>query len=132
VALLTKASILASKDLKTETVDVPEWGGQVTIRTMTGADRDAFENSLFVMDGNGTRRTDMTNMRAKLVALTVVDDSGNPMFTLQEAANLGEKSSAALQRIFAVAQALNGMGTDGLAAAEKNSKPEPSAVSTSA
>jgi hypothetical protein len=131
MALLSKASILTADDLRTRIVPVPEWGGEVTIRTMTGADRDAFENSLLVVDAKGNRRTDLTNMRAKLVALTVVDDAGNPMFTLAELDRLAAKSASALNRIFEAAQALNEMGANGVQVALKNSNPGPGGDSIS-
>jgi|SRR6267154_1246396 len=131
MTLLTRASIISAADLRTEVIEVPEWGGAVTIRTMTGVDRDAYEASSIITDGNGKRRVDMTNMRAKLVALTVVDDAGAPMFTLRDVDAIGAKSAAALDRIFRAAQRLNGLGADDVVAAEKNSGPGASAGSTS-
>ena len=44
--ILSKDAILAADDLPRETVHVPEWGGDVYVRTMSGTDRDAFETSL--------------------------------------------------------------------------------------
>ncbi len=44
--MLTREQILQSDDLPRETVQVPEWGGEVQVRTMTGTDRDAFVASL--------------------------------------------------------------------------------------
>jgi hypothetical protein len=129
--LLTKAAILTAADLRTQIVDVPEWGGAVTVRTMTGVDRDAFENSMLKVDAKGNRSADLTNMRAKLCALTLVDDAGNPLFTIAEVEQLAQKNAAALDRIFKVAQALNGLTADSVEAAEKNSGPGPSAASTS-
>ena len=40
--ILSKDAILAADDLPRETVHVPEWGGDVYVRTMSGTDRDAF------------------------------------------------------------------------------------------
>lgn len=132
MTLLTKAAILTAKDLQTEVVEVPEWGGAVTVRTMTGTDRDAYQVSLLQIDEKtGKRTSDLANMTAKLLALTVVDDAGNPMFALNEIAAIGAKSAAALDRIFSVAQRLNGLGAKEVEAAAKNSVPEASAASTS-
>ena len=44
--ILSKEAILAADDLPREKVNVPEWGGEVLVRTMSGTDRDAFEASL--------------------------------------------------------------------------------------
>ena len=115
---LSKAEILAAADLATEVVEVPEWGGSVTVRTMTGADRDAFEAALVrVVDGK--REPDLTNMRAKLVALTVVDEAGERLFDAADVDALARKSAAALDRVAAAAQRINGIGAE---AAEETAK----------
>lgn len=129
---LTKDQILESNDLKTQSVEVPEWGGSVNIRTMTGSDRDAFEQTLVKVDGNGNRKTDLTNMRAKLVAMTVVDDNGNRLFGEDDIAVLGRKSATALAKVFEAAQALNGMGDAAEDTAVKNSNAGQSEDSISA
>ena len=41
--VLSKEQILQADDLKTETVEVPEWGGDVLLRELRGRERDAFE-----------------------------------------------------------------------------------------
>lgn len=128
--LLSKEQILAADDLKSETVDVPEWGGSVIVRMMSGAARDAYEASMIVMK-DGKRVADLSNMRAKLVAATLVDEAGNPMFSEDEVTALAAKSAAALERIASVAQRLNGLGADAVKDAEKNSVAAPSGDSTS-
>lgn len=118
--LLTKDQILEAVDLKTSEVKVPEWGGSVRVRTMSGADRDAWEASMVVVQPDGSRRANMESMRAKLVALTVVGEDGNPLFCLDDVARLTQKSAAALDRVFDAAQKLNGLGAHAEAEAVKN------------
>ena len=130
--ILNKTQILEALDLKSEAVDVPEWNGSVLVRTMTGADRDAFEASLIVTQLDGTRKPNMTNMRAKLVALTVVDDSGSLVFGVSDVDRLALKSASALERVFTAAQRINGLGAQAEGNAEKNSVAGLSASSTSA
>jgi hypothetical protein len=109
VVFLTKEQILAAADLPEEVVDVPEWGGKVLIRGMTGAERDAFEESVMVTRGNN-RELNLRNFRAKLVARSIVDPvTKERMFTDNEIAELGKKSARALQRVFEAALRLNGM-----------------------
>jgi hypothetical protein len=109
VAFLTKEQILAAADLPEEVVDVPEWGGKVLIRGMTGAERDAFEESVMVTRGNN-RELNLRNFRAKLVARSIVDPvTKERMFSDNEIAELGKKSARALQRVFEAALRLNGM-----------------------
>ena len=129
---LTKDQILEANDLQSEAVEVPEWGGAVRVRTMTGADRDTFESSMITTLADGTRKPNMTNMRAKLVALTVVDDSGSLVFGVSDVDRLALKSASALERVFTAAQRINGLGAQAEGNAEKNSVAGLSASSTSA
>lgn len=103
MAILTREQILSNSDLKTEIIDVPEWGGEVRVATMSGFARDRFEAS--VTGKNGGVNTQ--NIRAKLAAATIVDEHGTPIFDENDIAKLGKKSCAALDRIFATAQRLN-------------------------
>ena len=130
MTLLTKSAILSADDLKTEDVEVPEWGGAVRVRAFSGRERDAFEASL-VRDDGKDRKVDLTNMRARLVALTVVDETGQKLFTHDDVDLLGAKSGAALDRVFAVAQKLNGLSAADVEDLTKNSNGAPSADSTS-
>ena len=108
MTLLSKTAILAAQDLQTEDVEVPEWGGAVRVRSFTGRERDAFQASMVRGDGRD-RKVDRTNMRARLVGLTVIDETGQRLFTDEEVDLLEAKSGAALDRVFAVAQKLNGL-----------------------
>jgi hypothetical protein len=109
VIKLTRDAILEANDLPTKEVDVPEWGGSLYVRTMTGTERDAFEASLWVKDGE-VRRQDLTNFRARLVATTATDEKGDRLFSDKDVVRLGMKSSLALSRVFDAAQKLNGIG----------------------
>ena len=130
MSLLSKTAILAAQDLQTEDVEVPEWGGAVRVRSFTGRERDAFEASMVRGDGKD-RKVDLTNMRARLVGLTVIDETGQRLFTDEEVDLLGAKSGAALDRVFAIAQKLNGLSGADVEEFSKNSNGVPSAVSTS-
>lgn len=103
---LTKEQIFAANDLKTEKVNIPEWGGDVFVKTLTGAERDKFEKTIFNIDTN--KRT-FENMRAKLVVAVTVDKDGNQIFTEEDIPALGKKSSHALDLIFDVGQRLSGI-----------------------
>ena len=120
MSVLSKEQILEAADLQSVPVEVPEWGGRVLVRTMTGADRDAFENRMVTVKSDGTRTPDMTNLRAKLVALTLVDDAGNRLFEVGDIPRLAAKSAAALERVFEAAQRINGLGLKAEDEAVKN------------
>lgn len=120
MAILTKEQIINADDLKTEVVPVPEWGGEVIVRTMTGAAKDAYECSIIEFEG-GKATQNLQNIRAKLLAATLVDEAGNLLFSDKEVTTLGKKSAAALDRVFAVAQRLNAVTQQDLEALAKKS-----------
>jgi len=105
---LNRDEILKLNDLPVEEVYVPEWDAWVRVRGLTGAERDAFEQSIVETRGKNTRMN-LRNIRAKLVALCVVDEQGNRLFSDEDAELLGRKSAAALNRVFEVAQRLSGL-----------------------
>jgi hypothetical protein len=114
--MLSKEQILNANDLPCEFVPVPEWGGDVKVKTMTGLERDAFEVSIFTED----KKKDLRNIRAKLCAYTAVDDSGKLLFSESDIDALGRKSSLALNRVYEVAARLNGIGSKEIEDFEKN------------
>lgn len=101
-AVLTKDQILGANDLKTERVHVPVWGGDVLIRAMTGAERDRFEDHCARLHGKSCE-----DIMAILVALTIVDDKGQRLFSEADVKALSEKSAAALGMLFDKAKHLN-------------------------
>lgn len=105
---LSRDAILQANDLPRETVPVPEWGGDVIVRGLTGTERDAYEAETFRLNGTAVT-TDLTNMRARLVARTLIDEQGNRLFNDGEVMLLGRKSAVALQRVFEAAQRLSGL-----------------------
>ncbi len=128
--VLSKEQILAVDDRKTEVVSVPEWGGDVIVGVMSGTERDAFEQSV-VDTGGGNVTTNLANIRAKLCARCIVDADGKRVFNNSDIVALGEKSSAALDRIFGIAQRLNGLTADEVEQLAKNSSSDQSGSSTS-
>ena len=129
--ILSKSEILECQDMRIKVVEVPEWGGSVRLRSLTGAERDTFEATL-VKEVDGKRVPDMENLRAKLLAATIVDEDDRQIFNVYDLAALGRKSAVALDRVFAVAQRLNGMSADAVEDAVKNSDSAPEGAFTSA
>lgn len=112
---LTRDQILAVDDTTptlTE-VDVPEWGGSVLVRVMSGRDRDRFEDRLSKEPGN--------NLRALLCSLCLCDGRGKRLFAEADVAALGDKSAPALHRVFDAAIKLNAIGKQDVEGLEKNS-----------
>jgi hypothetical protein len=105
---LNRDLILESKDLPSEEVDIPEWGGSVFVRTMTADERDKFDYRLIESKKNSGGGVD--NVSALVAVMTVTDRNGNRMFTEADIVPLGRKSSGALARIWKVSQRLNALG----------------------
>jgi hypothetical protein len=131
MALLSKNEIFAADDRKTEDVSVPEWGGTVRLRGLNGTERDAYEASMEKQVGGKSVR-DVRNFRARLVALSAINEDGTALFEQNEVAALAKRSSAALSRLFDVACKLSGITDGDVEALEGNSEPAPSGPSTSA
>lgn len=93
-----------------EEVYVPVWKGYVSVKSLTGAERDRFEKDIMEFKGKGrnTKAEMKDNIRAKLVALTVIDpNSKEPIFTRADVETLGNKNASALDTIFIKAQELS-------------------------
>ena len=128
--ILSKRQILDAPDLKTEDVEVPEWGGTVRVRGLTGTQRDAYQFSIVHIEGNKAT-SDLTNVSAKLVAASLIDEQGNLLFDEAEVNALGRKSAGALQRVFEVASRLSGLSKADIEMLAKNSGSGQSAASIS-
>lgn len=132
---LSKAAILAAKDIKTETVKVPEWADsdgadEVVVRGLTGEERDAFENGFFSGRGKD-RKENFDNMRARLLAASIIDDQDRLMFSADEIHALGKKSAVPLDRLYGAARRLSGIGDADVEEMVGNSKPGQNGSSTS-
>ena len=107
-----KEKILAAVDLPSEPVAVPEWDCTVHMRTLTAAQRDKFAESC--------ERDKFGNVRARLVSLSMTDETGQRIFSDKEIDALGGKSGMVLDRLFAVASRLNGFSAKDAEELEKN------------
>lgn len=97
--------ILGSEDREYVDVVVPEWNNKtVRLMEMTGDDADAF--STFSRNNAG----DLSGVRARLVGLCLVNESGKRLFSDDAIERkLGKKSGKVLGRLFQEAAQLNGM-----------------------
>ena len=130
--LLSREQIIRAADRKTEDVDVPEWGGTVRVRALSGVERDAYEAGIVQLRGDGSKVVNLKNLRGRLVSLSCVDEEGNRIFTDEDAIALGDKSASALERVFDVARRLSGLSEDDVEELAEGFGGAPSDGSTSA
>lgn len=110
---LTRDQILSANTAPVITeVDVPEWGGKVAIRVLSGRQRERFENAI----------NNHSNLRALLVSLSVCDEKGSPIFSEADVNVLGEKSGKALKRVFDASIKHSAIGKESVEELEKNSE----------
>lgn len=99
------------------------------LRQMSGTERDAFEAGTFVDEvikaPDGTvsidRKINSRGLRARLVALCLVDDKGARFYADDEVEQLSANvPSDVLSTLFVEAQKLNGLDAKAVETAEKN------------
>ena len=126
---LDRAAILGVNDLPTRDVDVPEWGGTVRVRAMNAKDRDDYE--LAVMEAANAGRSLPENFRSIFAAACIVNEAGEQQFTHEDVTLLGQKSHAALGRIFTVVADMNALKPGAFEDMAKNLSAGPAGDSTS-
>jgi len=73
---LTGAELLASRPRTIQPIPVPEMGGVVYVRSLTGLELDRLDDAL--TDEKGKYVAD--NVRAKVIAMCACDAEGQPLF----------------------------------------------------
>ncbi len=122
---LSKTAILAAKDTKlSDPVPVPEWGGDVFVKTLSGTERDAFEDAY--------AENKMKAFRCRFLVLTLCDDKGQRLFEDGDVAELGKKSSVVINRLFESAWKHNAITNEAVESLGEGSPDGQSGGSTSA
>ena len=120
MAYLTRTEIENADDTPYKDVEVPEWGGTVRIKGLSGTEVDDYEASILKMK-RGKPDVTLKNATARLVAWTLVDENNSRLFPNEaEVAVLGKKSSIALQRCFDTASKLSGLRPEDIEAMVEN------------
>lgn len=114
---LTLKEIIAVDDSEFEVVDVPEWGGQVKLGSMTMGERDAYEVAIYQMKEKGGDTAALENVRSRLVAASLVE----PKLEKKDVVKLAKKNAKIVSRLFDIARRLNGISDEDAAELEGNS-----------
>lgn len=110
--LLSKSQIFAAKDLKEETVPVPEWGGSVRLVQMTARESAEFSKKMETTDGG--------NIGIYLMLVYAAQNADNTrVFTEEDIEHLKDKNMNVLILLQQKALDLNGMSVEAKAALKK-------------
>ena len=116
--VLGREDILAAKDIDTVLVAVPEWGGSVWVASLTGRERDEYEESVMKSRKTGRKgrgpsvlEPNLQGARARLVSMCCRTDKAGAerVFTDADVAALADKSASALNRVFDIGAAMSGL-----------------------
>lgn len=105
---VSREQIKAADDYQTKWIPVPEWGGDILIKSLTGAERDRYEATVVEYKGD-KRKVNLTNLRARFVQITAINEDGTLLFGEADIPWLTRKNAKVLERVFKEAQALSGM-----------------------
>jgi hypothetical protein len=100
-------SFLSQKPTRTREVDIPEWGGIVRVKALSGAERDAIEQKQFDQGRRSTRVT-VAGFRARLVVFGVIDEEGNRIFNESDLPAINEMDGSVIDRIATAVSELSG------------------------
>ncbi len=107
--------IFAIQDLPTEKVIVPEWDDAVIyVRAMSAKERDDWQFSRMVEDGENGKTMSMENLTASMLIKVLCSDKKGKkrIFKDEDAEMLGDMSAAALNRLSEAAKKLNGVSDE--------------------
>lgn len=114
---LTRDLILSSRRAP-EAVHVPEWGGDVYIKTMSARDRLSFEAAV--------KSNPELVLAPTLLAFTLCDEEGKLLFAQGDVDALHDQPWGVLSRLYQHAARLNALKAEDVEAAEGESQTGPS------
>lgn len=110
--MINKQQIIEAKDCPVEAVDIPEWGGNAYIKTLTGAERMSLERDI---------ARDESDALFRVVCATLSDNKGQLIFNYpDEIELLKTKSVKVVQRLFKESLRVNAMRPEDVEDAAKN------------
>lgn len=121
---LTRAEILAADDLDLTPVEVPEWGGTVYVRSMTGKEHLAWERDIrarvvaqrtAAADTDDQALGDMLadqGVHVDLLVRCVCDENGELLFTADDIPALEAKAYTVLEPLIRAAAKASGIALD--------------------
>lgn len=117
MARLTRDQMIeAIRNIRIERAEmhIPELGGSVFVRGMSGKERDKFEESLRIKQGKRSGQSDLRTFRARHLSQILVDEHGARLFNDSDADIdlLGKLPSGVMDRIIQKCSELSGKGDE--------------------
>ncbi len=103
---LNKHQIFGCDDMRYSTLDVPEWGGEIRLKTMSFAEQSDYEKLKESKDSAG--------LIVGMVVRCAVDEHGKRLFEESDLEELQKKNTQVLVKIFHAALELNSLHEDEL------------------
>jgi hypothetical protein len=110
---MNKLELLAALAPEIKAVEVKALGATLRFKVLTGRARDTLYS-------NAVANADTSHYEASLVAASVVDADGLPLFSPEDVETLRDSNSTLLTELAGAAMAVNKLGPDAEAAAVKN------------
>jgi hypothetical protein len=111
---MNKEQLFAALEAEVKAVEVKAVNALLYFKVLTGRARDEFQALIAAGDKTAS------HFEAAIVAATVVDETGTPVFSSEDVAALRDKSAGAVSEIAKVALDVNKIGADAEEAAVKN------------
>ena len=115
MAFLSRSDILSSHDVNIISVHVPEWNGDVCLRTLTLRSRDELDRAILARKGE-----DFTGLTALWAVKVLCTQDGLPLFTDADIPELSEKSAEVLRRLVEQSKEDSGLRPQDLGDSVKN------------
>lgn len=115
--ILNKLQVLTCSDFNFDYVDVPEWGGRLRVRGLSGEERTFCDK---VMRDAEAGKSGPNTYAAALITCGTVDDQGASVFARSDIAALSKKADHVLQRVGVRILQLSGATPSAQVETEKN------------
>jgi hypothetical protein len=101
---LDRKAIEAANKPHVEEVNVPEWGGSVYVRTLSGHEMARFSAVV-----SNAKPKDVEQQFVRFAAMVLADENGKRLYSDDEIEKVGELEWRGLQRVVEAGQELNGL-----------------------
>lgn len=115
--MLNRDAVLKASDQTYATVEVPEWGGSIRIRQLTGKQQEITNK---INNAKCAEPISFGGYAAAIVCFGCVDEHGNRLFQDIDAKALGERDAGAINRVAVEILKLSGATIEAQQDIEKN------------